>query len=51
MFRFLAVPVAYISIRHYSHWKRHGVHPDDEHHLNEGRRLPMTRANSDDMRK
>jgi hypothetical protein len=42
MVSFLAIPVAYVSIRHHSHYKKHGYHPDESHHLNEGRQLPVT---------
>ena len=46
---FLAIPVAYVSIRHHSHYKKHGYHPDEKHHLNEGRQLPLTRTESSEV--
>jgi len=42
--RFLAVPIAYVSVRHYYHYKRNGVHPHEGHHLNAGKTLPMTQS-------
>jgi hypothetical protein len=45
---FLAIPVAYVSIRHHSFFKKHRYHPDEKHHLNEGNggdmRFPDARA-------
>lgn len=49
IYSFLAIPVAYVSIRHHSHYKKHGFHPDEKHHLNEGRQLPVTRTESTEV--
>lgn len=48
--RFLAIPIAYVSVRHFYHYKHNGVHPDQGHHLNAGQALPMTQTNSSTLK-